>query len=94
MNTATDTRNAAFFQIRAEGKITRQQSLILALFEAFPQNDFSIREVAIRCELDTATVSARLNELKSFPLELIEQAPRRSCSISGRSITPLRLALL
>ncbi len=88
MNLATQTRNAAFFAHRDSGALGAQQTTVMLAVHAQPQRNWSLRELAKATGYEINAVSGRVNELKT--LGYLEECPPRSCSVSGRTITPVR----
>jgi len=88
ISAATQTRNSAFFAHRDSGGLNKQQTRIMLEVHAHPGRDWSLRELAIATHFDLSAVSGRCTELKA--LGYLEECPARSCSVSGRTVTPVR----
>lgn len=88
MNLAIATRNENFFRHRDSGALGAQQTRVMLAVHAQPQRNWSLRELAKATGLEINAVSGRVNELKT--LGYLEECPPRSCSVSGRTITPVR----
>lgn len=80
--TSADT----YHGLRRDGSLTRQQTRIMAVIEHGA--DYSGREIARLAGLDTSTVAGRLFDL--FEAGVLEVAPARRCSHSGKTIDPVR----
>ena len=90
MNLAIATRNENFFRHRDSGALGAQQTTVMLAVHALPQRNWSLRELAKATGLEINAVSGRVNELKSMQPPYLEECPPRSCSVSGRTITPVR----
>lgn len=88
MNLAIATRNENFFRHRDSGKLGEQQTRIMLAVHAQPKRTWSLRELSRATGLEINAVSGRVNELKR--IGYLEECPARSCSVSGRTITPVR----
>lgn len=91
MTLATETRNAAFYAHRDSGALGAQQTRIMLSIHAHPGRTWSLREIARITGLEINAVSGRVNELKT--LGYLEECPARSCSVSGRTVTPVRVTM-
>lgn len=81
--TSIDTYHA----MRRAGHLTQQQAMVMSAIAM--GRDYSLREIAKLTELDTSTVSGRVNELRANGR--LELAPARACRHSGRTVHPVRL---
>lgn len=94
--TATQTRNQAFFQHRNSGKLGEQQKRIMrAIHESnarHGKHDHSLREICALTGLPVNAVSGRVNELKKEPHKLLKEAPQRNCRVTGHRVTPVIVA--
>lgn len=73
--------------IRSEGGLTRMQSLIMGVIRE--GRDYSLQELVAISGLPINTVSGRVNELKTA--NRLQHGPDRKCSITGRTVHPVRL---
>jgi len=86
-----DARNSNYFQQRDSGALnTRQRQIMIALHGA-SEADWSLQEIVRLTGLPINIVSGRVNELKSEGLRLLEESGHRKCSITGRTITAVRI---
>lgn len=76
-----------FRSIQQDGTLTRQQAVIMSVI--LPGREFSLQELAYLTGIQINGVSGRVNELKTAG-RLIH-APERKCSITGRTVHPVRL---
>ena len=89
---ATDTRDANYFDARDGGQFTRQQRIILnALSKQDAWKDFSLQEIKRLTGLDINVVSGRVNELKNRAFPVLVETLARKCTVTGRKITPVRI---
>lgn len=84
-NIATTSADA-YHGLRRDGSLTREQAQIMAVIEH--GRDYSGREIARLAGLDTSTVAGRLFDLCAAGA--LDVAPQRACSISGRTVNPVR----
>jgi hypothetical protein len=82
-----DTSIENYHAIQAEGKLKPQHDIILQVIS--PTRDYSLQELCILTKLPINVVSGRCNELKTA--RRLETAQKRSCSITKRTIAPVRL---
>lgn len=82
-----DTSLSTYDELRGSGRLGRQQQTILDQVQ--PGRNYSLRELAVVTGLEINAVSGRVNDLKK--LGLLEEAPARKCSITGRTVHPVRL---
>ena len=85
-NVATTSADA-YHAIRRDGSLSRQQALVMRVIKV--GRDYSLREIARLTELDTSTVSGRVNELRAAGK--LELASTRPCALSRKTIHPVRL---
>jgi hypothetical protein len=90
--TAAATSRLAYDEIRSTGKLNEQQKKIMAVIVR--GRDYSLQELVMLSGLPINVVSGRVNELKKSPLELLERAPTRKCTLTGSTIHPVRLPAL
>jgi DNA-binding MarR family transcriptional regulator len=88
MHSAIQTRNESFFRHRDSGALNAQQTKIMLAIHAHPGRDWSLRELGRATGLEINAVSGRCTELKA--IGYLDECPPRSCSVSGRTITPVR----
>ena len=89
MSLATDTRNESFFEVRDSGKLGRQQHQIMVLIHHHPDRDWSLQEIAKATGMGINAIAGRVNELKRSGW--LEEYPKRRCSLTGRTITPVKV---
>jgi len=88
MKTAVaETSIDSYHALRREGGLTRQQHKVLAVIR--PYRDYSLQELVIASGLPVNVISGRVNELKTE--KRLEHGPTRKCSITGRTVHPVRL---
>jgi hypothetical protein len=88
MRTAVaDTSIECYRALRRDGGLTRQQHKVLAAVR--PHRDYSLQELVIAAGLPVNVISGRVNELKSD--KHLVHGPTRKCSITGRTVHPVRL---
>ena len=91
-----ETRNASHFGNLSTGKVAHQQMEIIRnmknmeVFICGHRPDFSRRELAGIMGMETSSVSGRVNEM--VRAGLLVELEQRKCSITGRLITPVKLA--
>lgn len=76
----------AYHSIQQNGTLTRQQAVIMAVIS--PGRDYSLQEPVSLTGIQINGVSGRVNELKTA--KRLEHAPARRCSITGRTVHPVR----
>lgn len=69
------------------GRLGKQQQTILGKVQA--GRDYSLRELAALSGLEINAVSGRVNDLKK--LNLLVEGEKRSCTVTGKTITPVKL---
>lgn len=82
-----DTSIDVYHSIQAEGKLKPQHDIILSAIQ--PSRDYSLQELCLATGLPINVISGRCNELKAA--RRLELAQKRSCSITKRTINPVRL---
>jgi len=83
----SSTSIECYHAIRDEDRLSKQQS---AVMEAIRKGqDYSLQEISKLTGLAINAVSGRVNELKESGA--LEQAETRKCSITGRTVHPVRL---
>lgn len=83
----SSTSIEAYHDIQAEGKLKPQHDIIMQVIA--PIRDYSLQELCQLTKLPINVVSGRCNELKAA--RRLETAQKRSCSITQRTIAPVRL---
>jgi hypothetical protein len=83
----TFTSINAYRSIERSGTLTRQQTTIVAMMAR--GRDYSLQELSAATGLPINVISGRVNELKA--LQHVQVAPQRHCSVTGRTINPVRL---
>jgi len=93
----TETSKLTYKTITKDGTKSRQSddiyNLIIRQISHVPNfnnynNGISLREISKHCSFDLSAISARVNELKRQGK--LEEAPKRKCFITQRTITPVR----
>jgi hypothetical protein len=88
MRTAvTFTSIDAYRSIERDGTLTRQQTAILAVVDR--GRDYSLQELVAITGMPVNVISGCVNELKAA--KHLEVAAQRRCSVTGRTINPVRL---
>jgi DNA-binding IclR family transcriptional regulator len=85
--TVRDTSRAAYEDHKASMGTTRQQQQILDTLQK--GRDYSLQEISKLTAYPINVVSGRVNEMKKN--NILEEAPRRKCSITQKTIHPVRL---
>ncbi|KWR88800.1 hypothetical protein [Cupriavidus sp. IDO] len=89
MHTAVaHTSIRVYHQLKQDGTLSKRQKEILAVMKPFPA-DYSLQELVKLTGLPVNIVSGRVNELREDLGEL-ERGPARACSVTGRTIRPVR----
>jgi hypothetical protein len=83
----TSTSIDAYRSIERSGALTRQQAVIVAAMAR--GRDYSLQELSAKTGFPINVISGRVNELKAS--KQLEVAAQRRCSVSGRTINPVRL---
>jgi hypothetical protein len=83
------TSIGVYHAIYKEGKIGRQHSIILSAIAQNPSRDYSLQELCAITHMTINAVSGRCTELKAA--RRLELAQKRSCSITKRTVVPVRL---
>jgi hypothetical protein len=83
----SETSIVSYHEIQAEGKLNPQHNLIMQSIS--PSRDYSLQELCLLTKLPINVVSGRCNELKTA--RRLETAQKRSCSITKRTVAPVRL---
>lgn len=78
----------AYRDIEKDGTLSQRQRQILAVMKPFPV-DYSLQELSKLSGLAINVVSGRVNELRE-KLGEVERAPARPCTVTGRTIRPVR----
>lgn len=81
------TSKRAYHEIEAEGRITRQEGIILAVMR--PGADYSLQELVRLSGVQINAVAGRVNHMKKIGAVVVT-APRK-CSITGRTVMPVSL---
>jgi hypothetical protein len=85
--TAVSTSIETYHALRDDGTLSRQQKVIVDLMR--PSRDYSLQELCQLTGLPVNVVSARCHALRG--LGVLELGPTRACSVTKRSIHPVRL---
>lgn len=88
MSLAVETRNEAFFAVRDDGKLGRQQMAIMLLVHHHPERDWSLQEISKALDMQISSVAGRVNELKRSGW--LEEYPKRKCSVTLKTICPVK----
>jgi predicted transcriptional regulator len=81
-----DTSKEAYGDIALSGLIGQQAQSILDAMDR--DVDYSLQEISLKTGIPINAVSGRCNELKKA--SYLEEVDKRKCSISKRTINPLR----
>ena len=82
-----DTSIDTYRAIQKEGKLSVMQAKVMAHMRAGV--DYSLQELVLLTGLPINTVSGRCNELRTA--KRIEHGSTRRCSVTGRTVHPVRL---
>lgn len=86
MSVAAPSRQA-YREIQREGVLGQRQAQVLAAIE--PGRDYSLTELVKLTGLPVNVISGRCNELRAAGRLVL--APARRCSVTGRTIHPVKL---
>lgn len=90
-----DTSLIAYCELENTGALDRLKKQILAFLSAHPDRDFSRSELEKMTGIKLSSVCGRVNELldpiKCHGRVWLDELPRRKCTISGRSVNPVRI---
>lgn len=81
-----DTSIETYNDIKSKGLVGQQAQSILNAMDK--NKDYSLQEISIQTGIPINAVSARCNELKKA--SYIEETEKRKCSITKRTINPLK----
>lgn len=84
--TAVATSIETYHALKEEGALGKRQTEVLAAVQ--PGFDYSLQELVRLTGLPVNCITGRAMELRE--LGLLELAPTRPCSVTGRIIRPLR----
>lgn len=88
MRTAvSDTSIKTYHAIKADGTLTLRQGQVMSVI--YPGQDYTLQELVKLTGLPVNVISGRCNELRE--LERLELAPTRACSVTGRTVHPVKL---
>jgi hypothetical protein len=76
-----------FHAITQDGTVSARQAQILAVMEH--GQDYSLQELVALTGLPVNVVSGRAHELRK--LERLELADKRTCTVTGRTVAPVKL---
>ena len=82
-----DTSVETYHALQREGGLSRQQGQVMAVIRA--GRDYSLQELVKLTGLPVNVISGRCNELRAA--KRLEHGPTRKCSLTGRSVHPVRL---
>ena len=88
-----DTSRAAYDDLVASGKMSRQHRALVAFLKARPGRDWTRAELAEGIGWRVNVICGRCAELLHEPFAVIEELPRRNCKITKQSAHPLRLKI-
>ena len=77
----------AYNDLKSSGKQPTQKQIILNTFRD-NKEDMSLQEICDRTNFQINAVSGRVNDLKKA--NQVVEAPTRKCSITRKTITPVR----
>ena len=86
-----DTSRAAYDDLVASGKMSRQHRALVAFLKARPGRDWTRAELAEGIGWRINVICGRVNELLTPPFDVLEEVGRRACLITGESANALRL---
>lgn len=72
------------------GRLGDQEQALLEFLAANPTRNYSRTELHKALDLPVASVCGRINTL--VKLGLVNERPTRPCQITGKTITPVRIA--
>lgn len=78
-----------FHEHKRSGKLGAQEQRILDFLAQHPNRNFSRSELARDLDLPVASVCGRVNSL--VDLRLVNERPKRACSITKKQISPVRI---
>jgi hypothetical protein len=87
MSAVAETSREAYHAIQRDGTLTRQQAQVMQQVQ--PGRDYSLQELVKLTGLPVNVISGRCNELRTA--KRLEHGPERKCSVTGRTIHPVRL---
>ncbi len=79
-----------FREHRDSGRLGDQERGILEFLRSHPQKNFSRNEIHQATGVPLASVCGRVNAL--VKLGLLDERAKRECSVTGKTITPVRAA--
>ena len=82
-----ETSLIAYEELKSNGKQSKQTEVILSKLSH--GRDYSLREIQQLTGYEINVVSGRCNDLKK--LSLLNESAKRKCTVTGKTITPLRL---
>jgi len=85
--TVATTSIQAYREIQRGGVLGERQAQVMAAIK--PGRDYSLTELVKLTGLPVNVISGRCNELRA--MGRLELAPVRRCSVTGRTIHPVRL---
>ena len=88
-----DTSRAAYDDLVASGKMSRQHRALVAFLKARPGRDWTRAELAEGIGWRINVICGRVNELLTPPFDALEEVGRRACLITGESANALRLVV-
>lgn len=88
--TVADTSIAAYREHRDTGKVSKQALHILNSMNL--GRAYSRRELIAATGLELSSICGRVNELVA--LGMLEEAPARKCTVTGKTVKPVRKNLL
>lgn len=88
MLSATSVQN--YHEHRNSGKLGAQAQQILDFLTEHPNQNFSRAEISESTGVRLSSVCGRVSELLED--KLITERPERHCGITGKTITPVRVA--
>jgi hypothetical protein len=84
-----ETSIDAYHALQREGTLTKRQAQVMEQVQ--PGRDYSLQELVQLTGLPVNVISGRCNELRAA--KRLELGPERKCSLTGRTIHPVRLPL-
>ena len=84
-----DTSRISYNKLKATGKLSRQQSQIMAFLEAHPGRNWTRQELAGELKYGINTLCGRVKEL--LDMGAIRELQRRVCKVTGESAHALEV---
>jgi len=86
-----ETSRAALDHLRASGRLSRQQTALVAFLEAHPGWTYTRAELAEAMGWRIPSICGRVFELLAEPFGVLEEVERRPCAVTGERAMALCL---